>query len=129
MALPLPRWMVFAAVGAAAAAVHFLAVLLLVEFSGLPPQPANVLAFLIAFWVSYAGHSCLTFAAAGARRAQSLPRFFLVAVSSFAGNAALFALLLRFGWDYRTALFTVLLIVAVLTYLASRLWAFRGAAK
>lgn len=116
----------FGAVGAAAAAVHFGIVWWLVGAHGWWPLAANVVAFAVAFGVSFAGHRLLTFAAQRAPLGQALRRFAVVACSSFALNELMYALLLWAGWDYRLALLVVLLAVAVLTYVASRWWAFKG---
>jgi len=78
--------------------------------------------------VSFAGHRGLTFAAQRAPLAQALRRFALVAVGGFVLNEGLYAGLLWAGWGYRLALVTVLAAVAVVTYVASRWWAFRGRA-
>lgn len=115
----------FGAVGATAAAVHFGIVWWLVGAHGWWPLAANVAAFCTAFVVSFSGHRWLTFAALRAPLAQALRRFAAVAVGSFALNELLYALLLWAGWDYRLALLSVLVAVAVLTYAASRWWAFK----
>lgn len=116
----------FGVVGVLAAVVHFFAVLLLVHWLHWVPLLANILAFLIAFQVSYHGHSIWTFAQQSFDHSTSLGRFFIVAVASFALNEALFALLLYvFNWPYVEALVVVLLIVPPVTFLASKLWAFQ----
>lgn len=118
--------LLFIAVGAAAAGVHLSVVWLLVHFGSVLPLVANPFGFFIAFWVSFFGHKHGSF-----RRdephsmARTLPRFALVAVAGFVFNELLFAALL--AWTpipYAVALFLVIGIVAVLTYLSSRHWAF-----
>ncbi|MBX9915218.1 MAG: GtrA family protein [Pseudomonadaceae bacterium] len=116
----------FGVVGISALLVHFLLVLLLVPL-GLPPLLANVLAYLLAFQVSYWGHRLKTFDAAHLPHSQTLPRFFAVASLSFLLNEGLYYLLLRFTpLDYRLALLIVLFCVALVTFVLSRLWAFSG---
>ena len=123
--MKIPHGLWFLAVGAAAAAVHLAVVTLLVEAFAAAPLAANVVAFLVAFCVSYLGHSRLTFAHQRAATAQSLPRFFAVAVSAFAINELLYWIALeQLRLPYRPALFAVLVIVAAGTYVASRAWAF-----
>ena len=125
----MPRWFRFGLVGAGAAAVHFCVVWLLVERFRMAPLAANVLAFLVAFCVSYMGHARLTFADAKTTVRESLPHFFAVAVSAFACNELLYFIALHgLKLPYRPALFAVLLLVAAGTYAASRLWAFAGGA-
>jgi putative flippase GtrA len=121
----MPRELIwFAVIGISALLVHFLLVLLLVP-QGLQPLLANVLAYLLAFQVSYWGHRLKTFEAAHLPHSQTLPRFFAVASLSFLLNEGLYYLLLRFTpLDYRIALLLVLFCVAVVTFVLSRLWAF-----
>ena len=121
----MPRELIwFAVVGISALLVHFLLVLLLVP-QGLQPLLANVLAYLLAFQVSYWGHRLKTFEAAHLPHSQTLPRFFAVASLSFLLNEGMYYLLLRFTpLDYRMALLLVLFCVAVVTFVLSRLWAF-----
>ena len=114
----------FALVGVTALMVHWLVVRSLVPL-GLAPLVANVFGFLVAFNVSYFGHRKLTFKAEQLKHSRTLPKFATVALGSFAINEALYALLLLFTpLRYDIALFIVLGLVAVLTYLFSRFWAF-----
>ena len=114
----------FALVGVTALMVHWLVVRLLVPL-GLAPLVANVFGFLVAFNVSYFGHRKLTFKAEQLNHSRTLPKFATVALGSFAINESLYALLLLFTpLRYDIALFIVLGVVAVLTYLFSRFWAF-----
>ena len=114
----------FIGVGVTALIVHWLVVRLLVPL-GMPPLIANVFGFAVAFNVSYFGHRKLTFKAEELNHSRTLPRFATVALGSFAVNETLYALLLTFTpLRYDFALFIVLGVVAVLTYLFSRFWAF-----
>ncbi|MGH8353469.1 MAG: GtrA family protein [Pseudomonas sp.] len=118
----------FAVVGLSALMAHFLLVALLLVPLGVPPLVANVLAFLLAFQVSYWGHRLKTFDAGHLPHGQTLPRFFAVASLSFLLNEVLYFLLLRFTpLDYRIALLMVLFTVALVTFALSRAWVFYGA--
>ncbi len=117
----------FGVVGITAMLVHLGSVALVLVPLGLEPLLANILAFLIAFQVSHAGHRRLTFASAAVSTpaAQSRGRFFAVAVASFALNELLYWALLRYtSLDYRVALCIVLLLVSALTFFLARYWAF-----
>jgi len=116
----------FGVVGASAAAVHLGVVMLLVEVLMWPALGANVLGFLIAFVVSFLGHHRFSFARQQASAAQALPRFFGVALLGFVCNELLYAALLKAGMGYRSALVLVLVLVAGMTWLLSRFWAFKG---
>lgn len=106
-------------------AVHWLAVTALLVPLGMAPLLANVVAFAIAFNVSYFGHHNWTFAGDHSHR-ETFWRFLTVALASFALNEAMYFVLLQY-LDYRIALAIVLLVVAALTFALSRLWAFRQA--
>ncbi|MFT0212553.1 GtrA family protein [Pseudomonas sp. F1_0610] len=119
----------FLAVGGTAALVHLLVVAALVPWFELSPLWANLVGFLLAFQVSYWGHRCLTFKAQAQQTThkQAMSKFFAVAVGSFCLNQGLYAGLLAFtGLDYRVALFIVLFVVAVVTFMISKVWAFNA---
>jgi putative flippase GtrA len=116
----------FVLVGCLAAATHWSVVRLLVETLAAAPLQANVLGWLVAFGVSYTGHQRLTFADHKTSVRSSLPRFFLVSLGGFLINEIAYAALMRTAWlRYDLALAVVLVAVAVLTFVASRWWAFR----
>lgn len=115
----------FVFVGASAAMVHLLSAALGVRL-GLHPLAANVVAFHVAFVVSYLGQSRLTFADRDVSVRDALPRFLAVSYLGFATNEALYALLLAHTrLHYLVALAAVLVAVAAMTFLLSRAWAFR----
>lgn len=115
----------FIFVGVSALLTHWLIVVLLVPLAGLHPLLANVVAFLVAFNVSYFGHRHLTFQAGERSHRQTLPRFATVAASSFALNEAMYWGLLQFTpLRYDIAMLLVLGSVAVLTYVLGKFWAF-----
>ena len=128
----LPIWVrlqslvIFAAVGVAAAVVHLAVVWALVSQWSIPALLANPAGFFVAFWVSFFGHRHGSFKADEPHPIRrALPRFALVAVIGFVVNELLYAALL--AWTplpYTVALFIVIAIVAVATYLSSRFWAF-----
>jgi putative flippase GtrA len=118
----------FVAVGCAAAAVHLGSVVVLVSGLHWPPLVANVAGWLVAFCVSFAGHWHLTFPQSGAPLLRAARRFMMISATGFAINEAMYAVLLHFTGTalYAVVLFFVLLAVAVMTYLLSSRWAFRG---
>lgn len=112
-------------VGCLAAAVHWLCVVVLVAQRGWQPLAANVVGWLVALGVSFAGHHLGTFRGHGARVAQALPRFLLLSASGFAINDSAYAALLRWGGHrYDLWLAVVLVAVAGITYRLGKLWAF-----
>ena len=123
----LPQLLQFVLVGGSAAATHLAMVGLLVSFSGMPPLWANVLAFLVAFVVSYNGHALLTFSAAQAGGWPVVAKFFAVACLSFVANEALYYIALNWlHWHYFWSLAAVLVLVAVGTFVMSKFWAFKA---
>lgn len=123
----LPQLFQFVLVGGASAATHLAVVGALVALTGLAPLWANVLAFLVAFVVSYNGHALLTFSAARARGWAVVARYFAVASLSFAANELLYYIALNWlHWHYFWSLALVLVLVAVGTFAMSKFWAFRA---
>jgi putative flippase GtrA len=113
-------------VGCVAAAVHWTTVMALVR-QGIAPLVANPLGWVVAFGVSWAGHHRLTFAQQGAPARRTLPRFVAISFVGFLANEAAYAALLHVtGLGYGVALAIVLAGIAVLTWIASRHWAFSG---
>lgn len=118
----------FCLIGTLAALVNILLVWLLVtQVFYLQPLQANIFAFFIAFWVSYLGHSRLTFNYTQHKISSTVLRFFLVAIMSFALNEILYFILLHFTTiPYLWALFLVLGVVPIFTFILSRCWAFKA---
>jgi len=116
----------FGLVGVAATLTHTGVFWLLFQQAGLHHAPANVLAFLVAFEVSYFGHRRWSFAG-GRRRDGRRWRLFLV---------ALLGLGLNLVWGWLTfdllhgglALFVALQagLTPLLVFALSRVWVFRA---
>ena len=114
----------FLAVGGSAALTHMLVFALMQN--QMWPEVANALGFLIAFFVSFAGHRLLSFKDAGTSVGTSLGRFAVTALAGFASNELVFTLLLRgLGWPSLLALFVALVVAAGQTFVLGRFWAFR----
>ncbi len=118
----------FLAVGAAAAGTH-IAVFALLHHALTPklwPEIVNAIAFIVAFFVSFAGHRLLSFQDTSTTVEQSLQRFGVTALAGFASNELVFALLTRLGgWWPLLALFVALVFAAGQTWFLSRYWAFK----
>jgi len=116
----------FIMVGCAAAATHWLVVVLTVSYWSLAPLVANVVGWLVAFCVSFGGHYRLTFRHHRAPLGQSARRFFIVSAAGFAINEFSYAWLLHATQlRYDLLLAIVLVGIAVMTFVLSRFWAFR----
>lgn len=116
----------FVIVGCAAAATHWLLVVGAVAALTTPPLLANVLGWLVAFGVSFAGHYTLTFRHHKAPLGQALQRFFMVSAAGFAINEAAYAWLLHVTTlRYDVLLALILVGLAVMTFILGRFWAFR----
>lgn len=112
----------FGLVGLAATGVHLaVAAGVLALWPSLNEFIANIIAFCVAFQVSLVGHRRLTF-----KRQGSAWRFALVAAVGFALNNGLLAILIR-GLEISgfVAIAIATLSVPIVTYLASRMWAFK----
>ena len=92
------------------------------------PELANATGFVVAFFVSFAGHRWLSFQDAGTSLWQSLRRFAVTATAGFVANELMFVLLLRgLEMPSMAALFLALVFASAQTFLLSRFWAFRRA--
>lgn len=116
----------FVAVGVVATLVHYGTAVFLIRHGDVAPNPANAMGWLAAVGTSFLGHLKLTFRRAGVRVFTAAIRFFALSALLFALNAACYALLLRFGpASAEVALAAVLAGQAIVSFLASRAWAFR----
>jgi putative flippase GtrA len=112
----------------AAAAVHYVVAVLLEGVAHMNPAWANVTGFCVAFPVSYVGHYTLSFATQHKQHVQALPKFLLVAILGFVINQTLVLLCLRLTLlPFWLVLGLVMVIVAMMTYLLSKYWAFVSA--
>jgi putative flippase GtrA len=117
----------FVAVGATAALTHWGVAVLLVSRLSWTPALANVAGWLLAFLVSFAGHHLLTFRQAHAPWRVAARRLFLISAGNFTLNEIVYITLLRStDLPYDGLLAGILIAQAVLTFLASRYWAFRS---
>ena len=116
----------FVAVGCAAAATHWAVAVGCVELAGAPPLVANLIGWLVAFAVSFIGHYRLTFRHSRIPWTIAIRRFFLVSAAGFLVNEGAYAWLLHAtALRYDVLLALILIGLAVLTFVVSRLWAFR----
>lgn len=101
-------------------------VALLVEAFGWLPTVSNVAAFCVAFFVSFNGHSRLTFPQPAEQRLEACRRYAILAITSFTLNQTIYSWALDLFGDqlYLPILAVVVLMVAVFTFTMSRIWAF-----
>lgn len=115
----------FGLVGVSAALVHFGVVVSLVESRWLQPLVANVVAFCLAFQVSYWGHRSWTFSGTRQRHAVAFPRLLLVSGVAFVANESLFYILMtQFKLPYMLALVVVLSVLPLAVFTVNKLWVF-----
>lgn len=116
----------FGIVGVCASLVYLIILICLVSIIHMHPLIANIFAFLIGFTVSYSGHHHWTFASSNSLSKRALPRFFLIQTLGFCLNEGLFYIFLeKLKLHYIIAILITLAIVAFVTFLSSKLWAFR----
>lgn len=114
----------FGVVGISAASIHFVIVILLVQFKLLTPLTANIIGFLISFQASYWGHRIWTFNDSMVLHRIALPKLFALQVLNFTMNETLFFVFLKENLPYPIALFLVLAILPIFTFTISKLWIF-----
>ncbi len=116
----------FGLVGLCAAAVHISLLAFFVEIGQLKPLIANIIAFIIAFQVSYWGHRIWTFNGTTASHRVALPRLFLVCGTGFIANEGLFYVFLTvFNLPYPIAQFFVLSILPLVSFTMGKFWVFK----
>ncbi|WP_434353979.1 GtrA family protein [Psychrobacter sp. HD31] len=120
----------FLAVGATAALVHFLILVICVQYFSIMPARANIIAFLFAFLVSFGGHFSLTFSDSTQRAhwLSSFIKWFVSSIGGFLLNQMLFMIGLNWFGNHLYAViwFIVTLLVTILTFALGKLWAFKG---
>lgn len=115
----------FGLIGIGATVIH-LAIGLMLIHAGWSPLIANVVAFVFAFFVSFAGHFGYTFAGQSTDPASAFVRFIVVAVVGFSFNETVLAIMLQFDvMEKATAFVLSTLAAAIITFVLSRNWAFR----
>jgi putative flippase GtrA len=115
----------FGMVGLFATAVHATIALLLIRFD-FDPLFANPIAFLVAFQISYIGHSNWSFHSITPRRFSSVYRFLIVSIFGIlCSQGLLFGLLRLTELSASISLLIALGISAICTFYLSRQWAFR----
>ena len=123
-----PEMLRFGVTGSLSTVVHFSSVLFLVSFIRFMPLSANIIAFLIAFIVSYVGHSKFTFPSGNEHSDfnPALIKFFITATFSFILNESMYYYLIKVGQlNYLLALAIVLGSVSIVTFSICKLWAFK----
>lgn len=117
----------FVLVGCMAAATHWLVAVGCVENLHVAPLVANLIGWLTAVTVSFAGHFRLTFRHQVGAIWPAAWRFFIVSALGFLVNESAYAFLLKnTAVSYEILLFCVLVAVAAFTFVLSRSWAFRN---
>ncbi len=116
----------FLLIGSSAAAVHWLVVVMAVELGQLRASLANLVGWMIAFFVSFTGHYTLTFRHQHKILRTAIWRFWCVSAAGFLVNQfALISLLKHTRLPYYVLLALILIGIAVMSFLLSRYWAFR----
>lgn len=118
----------FGSVGLAATAVHAGVYAVLVSSGAAAgPQASNLIAFAVAFVVSFLGHHNFTFRNSGRSAGGAAARFLVVALAGYALNAGFVALTTgALAEPPLVAVLFMLFVTPVVTYVLSKLWAFAG---
>jgi len=115
----------FTTTGAAAALTHYSIVMLLFK-RNIALQYANLVAFLLAYWVSYFGHRIFTFKAQHISHRRALPKFTLVAGLGFLFNESFLLLSnLYFSAPVSTLVCVAIVLTSIVTFLLNRFFAFQ----
>ena len=114
----------FGFVGIFSTTIHLLTVYLILFFTKQSPYIANTIAFMLGFAVSFVGNYYWTFKVSGNLR-QSIQRFVIISFSAFCLSTLILTAMLAKQW-FTPAVSGALaaLIIPVLNFIGSRLWAF-----
>lgn len=116
---------VFAIMGGMTTVVHIVTGLALHHVAGMTAAKANIVAYITAFFVSYSLHRNVTFRST-ASVGQSLPKFLAISVLGFVLCQLIVVMMVNvMGFSYAAALAVMVTTVPVVTYVLSRIWAFR----
>lgn len=118
------RWIRFGLVGAAATLSYYLLGLLFVNLARMPLLFGNALAYIISFFVSYAGQSRWTFEARD-RDSRMLPRFALAQAIGLGLNSLIIEICARIGLIYEISMIIAIAVVPVFVYFICKYWVFR----
>jgi putative flippase GtrA len=120
----------FIVVGGCAALTHLGVYTVCINIFDFIKEAANACGFVVAFFVSFAGHRYLSFKDFKAPAKRSLWRFLCTALLGFFTNEALFTILWRvLGVNSWLALFIAIFCAAACTFVLSRVWAFQSKAE
>lgn len=113
----------FTAVGAAATAIQYLILVLLIELAGAPEILASAASFTLSAAINYLLNYYLTFGA-GVRHRQALPRFAVVAAAGLVTNTLCFSVAILFA-PYLLAQIAATLVTLVSNFLLHQFWIYR----
>lgn len=118
------RFLSFSGVGAAATALQYLLLVLLVEWQGVTPLPASILAYLASALANYWANYHLTFRSDLPHR-RALPRFALVAGCGLLLNSLVFYVAnVVLGLVYLFAQVIATVFVLAWNFTLNHLWSF-----
>lgn len=118
----------FGLVGMSATATHVLVFAMLIEVAATAPVPANLIAWVVAFIVSFAGHFLWTFKEAREQTGYSavtrLPRFLVVSLFGLGLNTTIVYFVERLGLHYMVSIILMVTLVPATVFVFSKFWAF-----
>jgi putative flippase GtrA len=115
----------FFIVGCAAAGTHWLCAVTSVGMFDIHPPLANFIGWSIAVMVSFLGHYFFTFRHQEKSFVPAIRRFLIISICGFVMNELMFLYFLKHTIiPYYWLLAMVLIVIAVLTFMFSRYWAF-----
>lgn len=115
----------FGLVGVTAAAVNYAIVVYIVSHFSWHPLEANVLAFCVAFQVSYFGHRRFTFSGTSTVHKEAYTKLLAWQVCNLGITELFFYALLLSHLPYQIALLIVLATMPIVTFTVSRFWIFK----
>ena len=115
----------FGVVGVLSTITHLIVGLSLTTQGLFKPFTANIIAFVLAFFVSYSGHKSYSFQS-DLPHCRAMPRFFSVACIGLVLNQFIvYSVVSVLERPYWQALVLIITLIPAIVYLAGRYWAFK----
>lgn len=113
----------FLIVGGFATLIHVAIVILSVEWGGIDPPLANMIAFALAFPLSYLGHYHFSFASDAAHR-RTISKFISVSVACFLTGQSIMSLFHFLGIAYGIGLVAIVATLPIMSFVLNKVWVF-----
>jgi putative flippase GtrA len=119
------EFVTFAGVGVIGTAVHYLALVALVQGFGVAPIPASVVGFILGAFTNYVLNYRITFLSTK-KHSEAMMKFYLVALAGLTLNTLVMAFAIRWlAFHYLLAQASATAVTLMFNFCGNRYWTFR----